>query len=59
MPRQIMSYLVPKIEPILILVLIFEQGCHWQDGDVHWAVVAWQEGFLGGSGGRMLQIAIA
>lgn len=60
MPRELMSYLIPKIEPILVFFLVSEQGCHWQNGDER-AALAWQEGFrlFGGCRGGRLRIAIA
>ena len=32
--RQVVGYLVPEIEPVLILFLVSKKGCHWQYGNV-------------------------
>lgn len=59
MSREVVSYLIPEIEPVLIFILVFEQGCHWEDRDSQWAVVAWQKGFLGRSRGLRRDVAVA
>jgi hypothetical protein len=43
--REVVSNLIPKVKPVLILLLVFEQGCHWED--MERTTVAWQECFLG------------